>query len=106
MFLKFISDRYDERRIEIDKDTRDPKSDIYCKTDKQRDYFLNLKDQYIEKGVFFLKHEDKWSELARVASSEKNLGIRIDKILLDIEKDNPSLENVLPKVFASVPIPN
>lgn len=106
MFLKFISDRYEERKLEIEKETRDPKSDIYCKTDKQREYFLNLKDQYTQEGIFFLKPGDKWSDLKKIVASEKNLGIKIDNMLLEIEKDNPSLENVLPKVFAGAPIPN
>lgn len=106
MFLKFISDRFEERKNQLEKESRNPKSDNYCKTDKQRQYLLNLKDQYISKGAFFLKEGDNWSDLKKIAASEKNLGIKIDKMLLEIEKDNSTLESVLPKIFASAPIPN
>jgi len=52
MFLKFISERYNFRRNELDQETREPKSDNYCKTEKDREYLLNLKDQYASKVVF------------------------------------------------------
>lgn len=106
MFLKFISDRYEERRKEIEQETKNPKSELYSKTEKERNYFLNLKDQYSSKGVFYLKEGDKWSDLKRVSASEKNLAVLIDKMLLEIEKDNPALDGVLPKTFSGSPIPN
>lgn len=106
LFLKFISYWYNQRRDEIEKQTRDPKSDIYCKTEKERNYMLNLKDQYSSKGVFFLKEGDKWDDLTKIVSIEKQLAIKIDNMIQEIENDNPELENVLPKVFASSGIPN
>lgn len=54
MFLKFISERYNIRRNELDQETRDPKNDNYCKSEKDREYLLNLKDQYTSKGIFCL----------------------------------------------------
>ena len=39
-------------------------------------------------------------------SSEKQLGIKIDEMLTEIEKDNSSLENVLPKRFSASTISN
>ncbi|MFI5241238.1 MAG: N-6 DNA methylase [Microgenomates group bacterium] len=106
MFLKFISERYNFRRNQLDIETRDPSSDNYCKSDKDRAYLLNLKDQYTSKGVFYLKKDDRWTDLAKIAASEPNLAIKIDEMLIEIEKDNPPLENVLPKIFSSTNIPN
>ena len=106
LFLKFISFWFDQRRMELEKFTADPKSDIYCKTEKDKNYMLNLKDQYTSKGIFYLKKGDKWDALTRVASSEKNLAIKIDTMIQKIENDNPDLENVLPKVFTQSGIPN
>ena len=100
LFLKFISYGYDQRRAELEKQVSS------YKTEKERNYMLNLKDQYTSKGVFFLKEGDKWDDLTKVASSEKNLAIKIDNMIQEIENDNPSLENVLPKVFAGSDIPN
>ena len=72
LFLKFISDRYDERRAEIEKETKDS-------TEKERNYLLNLKDQYTSKGVFYLKG-DNWNDLAKIVSLKWEQGINILKI--------------------------
>jgi len=106
MFLKFISERYNVRRDEIDQQTRDPKNENFCKTEKDRERWLNLKDQYTRKGVFFLKEGDRWSDLTKIVASEPNLSIKIDEMLIEIESDNSSLENVLPKIYSSSNIPN
>jgi len=106
MFLKFISDRYEERRKELLEETQDPKSENYCENEKDRKYILNQKDQYTSKGIFYLKEGDRWSDLTKIVATEKNLGIKIDQMLVQIEKDNESLENVLPKIFAGSTIPN
>ena len=106
LFLKFITYWYDQRRKKLEKLTQNPKSKFYCKTEKQRDYTLNQKDSYSSEGVFFLKKGNKWDDLTKVVSSEKNLAITIDKMIQNIERDNPQLENVLPKIFAGSGIPN
>ena len=61
MFLKFISERYNFRKNELDQETRNAKSDNYCKSEKDRLYLLNLKDQYTSKGVFYLKEGNRWN---------------------------------------------
>ena len=99
LFLKFISYWYDQRRTEIEKETKD-------ESEKNRNYLLNLKTNYTSKGVFFLKKGDRWDDLKQIASSEPNLAIKIDGILQQIEKDNPSLEKVLPDVFATSEVKN
>ncbi|MDI1495076.1 MAG: N-6 DNA methylase [Cenarchaeum symbiont of Oopsacas minuta] len=106
LFLKFITYWYEQRRIKLEKQTKNPKSRFYCKTEKQRNYVLNQKDSYASEGVFFIKNGNKWSDLTKIVSSEKNLAIVIDQMIQEIEKDNPQLENVLPKVFAGSDIPN
>jgi len=75
-------------------------------TQKKIDYLLTLKDSYTSKGIFFLKEGDKWDDLVKVVSSEKNLSIKIDEMIQEIENDNESLEGVLPKVFTQSGIPN
>jgi len=99
LFLKFISYWYDHRTEQIKKENKD-------KTQKKIDYLLTLKDSYSEEGAFLLKEGDRWDDLTKVVSSEKNLAIKIDNMIQEIENDNPELENVLPKVFASSGIPN
>ena len=88
--------------MRLDHETRDPKSDNYCKLEKDRQYVLNLKDQYMSKGIFYLKKGDRWTDLVKIVASEQNLAIKIDDLLIDIEKDNLPLENVLPKIFSTL----
>jgi type I restriction enzyme M protein len=99
LFLKFISYWFDQRRDEIKKNNKNA-------SEKELKYLLNLKDSYSSKGVFFLKEGDKWDDLVKVVSSEKNLAIKVDNMIQEIENDNPELENVLPKVFAQSNIKN
>ena len=106
LFFKFITYWYNQRRKELETLIKNTKSEFYCKTDKQRNYILNQKYSYASKGVFFLKKNNKWDDLIKIASSEKNLAIIIDKMIQSIENDNPQLENVLPKIFAGSGIPN
>jgi type I restriction enzyme M protein len=99
LFIKFISYWYDQRRAEIEIETKDSST-------QERNYLLNLKKNYSQHGVFFLKKDDRWVDIKKSVSSEPNLAIKIDKILQQIEKDNPALENVLPNVFANAEIKN
>jgi len=96
MFLKFISDRFEERRKEI--------SDS-CKTDKEREFMVEDKDAYAGKGVFFLNKGSRWSDLM-ITATQKNLGITIDKMFRKIEQNNPVLSGVFPQNFASSNIAN
>ena len=96
MFLKFISDRFEERRKEI--------SDS-CKNDKEREYLLEDKDEYLKKNVPFLEKGSRWSDLMK-AATEKNLALKIDEMLRKIEQKNPVLTGVLPQVFADSNIAN
>jgi len=96
MFLKFISDRFEERRKEI--------SDS-CKSEKKREFLIEDDDSYTEKGVFYLKKGSRWSDLMK-AATQKNLGIKIDQMFRDIEQTNTVLTGVFPQVFASSNIAN
>jgi len=100
MFLKFISYWFDQRKVALEEEHKD-------KSEEKRNYILNLKDSYSSKGIFFLKEGDKWDDLVKIVSIEKNLAIKVDNMLLEIEKDNEKeLTNVLPKVFAQSNIKN
>ena len=99
LFLKFISYRYNDRRKDLEEEYKDS-------SEKERKYMMKLRDSYTLKGVFFLKEENRWEMLVKAVSSEKNLAIKIDNMISDIESNNKELENVLPKVFAGSGIPN
>ncbi len=96
MFLKFISDRFEERKKEIEKS---------AKSDKEREIFVEDKDEYLQKNIPFLEKGCRWSDLMRTAT-QRNLGLKIDQILRKIERSNPVLSDVTPQVFADSKIAN
>jgi type I restriction enzyme M protein len=72
MFLKFISERYKPRRSEIDQETRDLRSDNYCKSEKDRLYLLDLKNQYTSKSVFYLREGQRWYTAQNTAETNNH----------------------------------
>jgi type I restriction enzyme M protein len=96
MFLKFISDRFEERKKEIEKST---------KSDKERAILVEDKDSYLEKNIPFLDKGCRWDDLMKVAS-QRNIGLKIDQILRKIEQTNSMLSDVTPQVFTDSKIAN
>ena len=57
------------------------------------------REEYKAENVFYVPTEARWSMLVANAKDPK-IGKLIDEAMDAIEKDNPSLKGVLPKVFA------
>lgn len=85
IFLKYISDSFEERYKEL----------------IEEGYGLEEeKDSYTEKNIFYVPKNARWSYLED-HSKDDNIGEIIDDALTLIEKDNTSLKNVLPKDYNS-----
>ena len=85
IFLKYISDSFEERYKEL----------------VEEGYGLEEeKDSYTEKNIFFVPQNARWEYLVE-HSKDDNIGEIIDDALTLIEKDNTSLRNVLPKDYNS-----
>lgn len=85
IFLKYISDSFEERYKEL----------------IEEGYGLEEeKDSYTEKNIFYVPKNARWSYLVE-HSKDDNIGEVIDDALTLIEKDNASLKNVLPKDYNS-----
>ena len=85
IFLKYISDSFEERYKEL----------------AEEGYGLEEeKDSYTEKNIFYMPKNARWSYLEE-HSKDDNIGEIIDDALTLIEKDNTSLKNVLPKDYNS-----
>jgi len=83
IFLKYISDKFEERYQELlaeDDDVED-------------------KDAYVEMNVFFVPPEARWSVIATAAHTEE-IGTVIDDAMRAIEKENKRLKDILPKTYA------
>jgi type I restriction enzyme M protein len=93
IFLKYISDRFNERRNEIASDKSIP--------DVLRDELLEEKDSYTAESVFWVPEHARWEYLKENATSTKpTIGELIDTAMLDIERENPTLKGVLTKNYA------
>ena len=86
IFLKYISDAFEELHQKLIKEESlgaDPED----------------KDEYKAENVFFVPEISRWTYLLNKAK-EPTIGKTIDEAMDAVEKDNPSLKSVLPKVFA------
>ncbi|VVB81475.1 N-6 DNA Methylase [uncultured archaeon] len=84
IFLKYISDAFEEKRQQL---LKDPQSDA------------EDRDEYAAENVFWVPKKARWSFLQDNAK-QPIIGQIVDDAMDLIEKDNPSLKGVLPKNYA------
>jgi len=99
IFLKYISDAFEEHHKKIEKDTSDPKSGLYVKDQSSRYYVMEDKDEYLAENIFWVPKESRW-EFLQDNAKKPEIGKLIDSAMEAIEKENPSLKGVLPKDYA------
>ena len=99
IFLKYISDAFEERRTRLESQTADPSSDLYAKEPGARYDVIEDPDEYRAEGVFWVPKEARWYHLQQNAK-QPTIGRLIDDAMVAIERDNPSLKGVLPKNYA------
>ena len=88
IFLRYISDAFEELYSKLQKGEGD-----YAGADPED------RDEYKAENVFFVPLEARWSYLQSEAR-QPEIGKYVDNAMDAIEKENPSLKGVLPKVFA------
>lgn len=84
IFLKYISDRFEDKYNELVAEGDGFEEDI---------------DEYTSEGIFFVPPEARWSEIAKAAHTPE-IGTLIDNAMRSIEKENKRLKDILPKNFA------
>lgn len=112
LFLKYVSESFEQHRKELEHELGDPASDAYIADEDERLAQIEDPDEYAGSHVFFVPEAARWSNesedpdqqgLLQVAS-QPNIGQRIDDAFEAIEKQNPTLKNVLPKIYARAPL--
>ena len=88
IFLKYISDAFEELYDKLKKGEGE-----YAGADPED------KDEYKAENVFFVPPDARWSYLLSKAK-QPTIGKTVDEAMDVIEKENPSLKGVLPKVYA------
>ena len=84
IFLKYISDRFDEK---------------YKALVAEGDGFEEDIDEYTSEGIFFVPENARWNVIASNAHTPE-IGTIIDEAMRAIEKENKRLKDILPKNFA------
>src|SRR5256712_3437743 len=99
IFLKYISDAFEERRSQLEEETADQSNELYVIDPEDRFEVLEDRDEYVSENVFWVPIEARWSYL-QANAKQPNIGKLIDDAMVAIEKDNPPLKGVLPKDYA------
>ncbi|MAU17602.1 MAG: DNA methyltransferase [Muricauda sp.] len=86
IFLKFTSDKFEQRRQEL--------------IAEGKEKYVEMKDFYNMKNVFFLDEVSRWSYIIKNAKQD-DIAIKIDTALHTIEKNNPVLKGALPDNYFS-----
>jgi type I restriction enzyme M protein len=98
IFLKYISDAFEERRSQLEVWTADPDNDLYVLDPQDRYDALEDRDEYVSENIFWVPIVARWSYL-QANAKQPNIGKLIDDAMVAIEKDNPPLKGVLPKDY-------
>jgi type I restriction enzyme M protein len=86
IFLKFASDKFEERRKEL--------------IAEKKEKYLEMKEFYNQKNIFYLPAESRWSYIIK-NSKQNDIALKIDTALHTTEKNNPSLKGALPDNYFS-----
>ena len=86
IFLKFVSDKFEERKAEL--------------MAEGRERYLDMVEFYTMKNVFYLPEESRWSYIQKQAKQD-DIALKIDTALSTIEAKNTSLKGALPDNYFS-----
>ncbi len=95
IFLKYLSDAFDERHISLKDELSDPTSTWYIAEPEIRYGALEDPDEYRSENIFWVPKESRWSYLQGKAKDPK-IGVIIDDALTALEKANIDDKNHIP----------
>src|SRR5437867_428168 len=104
LFLKYISDAFEERHEYLKGAVGDPKDDYYLapSTPNRSSAVTRLledPDEYRAQSILWVPPEARWSHL-KAQARQPTIGQLVDDAMAGIERDNPALKGVLPKDYA------
>lgn len=86
IFLKFVSDKFEERRAEL--------------IAEGKEQYADMVEFYTMKNIFYLPETSRWSYIQQHAK-QGDIAIKIDSALTAVEKSNASLKGALPDNYFS-----
>ena len=86
IFLKFVSDKFEERRAKL--------------IAEGKEKYADMVEFYTMKNVFYLPETSRWSYIQQHVKQD-DIAIKIDSALTAVEKSNASLKGALPDNYFS-----
>jgi type I restriction enzyme M protein len=86
IFLKFASDKFEERKKEL--------------IAEGKEKYTDMVEFYTMKNVFYLPEESRWSHIKK-NSKQSNIALIVDTALATVEKNNAALKGALPDNYFS-----
>ena len=104
IFLKYISDAFEERRDYLMCAVDDPTNEYFLKADlpgraESIETMLEDPDEYLAETIFWVPPEARWPHL-KAQARQPTIGQLVDDAMAGVERDNPALTSVLPKDYA------
>ncbi|MER6389731.1 class I SAM-dependent DNA methyltransferase [Streptomyces sp. NPDC001523] len=93
IFLKYVSDAFEERRNELAKELAEDGI-----SEEQIGDFLEDRDEYTGAHVFWVPETARWSWISANAKSQ-GVGKLLDEAMDAVMRENAALTGVLPKIF-------
>ena len=104
IFLRYLSNRYEMRKEEIDNLVKDPKSDWYASDQETQLIIKEDPDMYMSENVYVVPEESRWSYILKNAK-QPNIKEILDNAMKRLEEENPDLEGMLPRIFQGSNLP-
>ena len=86
IFLKFVSDKFEERRAEL--------------IAEGQEKYVDMVEFYTARNVFYLPEEARWSFIQKQAKQD-DIALKVDTALHTVETNNPVLKGALPNNYFS-----
>jgi type I restriction enzyme M protein len=86
IFLKFVSDKFEERRAEL--------------IGEGKEKYVDMVEFYTMQNIFYLPEASRWSHIQQHAK-QGDIAIKIDSALTAVENSNASLKGALPDNYFS-----
>jgi len=101
VYFRYLSEAFAERWAEIERETHNPRSLLFCLREEQRIAMLERASSYRSKKVIWVPPAARWARLKEVASRPNgNVGRAVDAAIITFERDNPALQGFFPRDYA------
>ncbi|MEQ6390817.1 class I SAM-dependent DNA methyltransferase [Bacillaceae bacterium S4-13-58] len=104
IFLRYLSNRYELRRKQIEALVNDPNSEWYAPDKETQDVLMDDPDMYLAENVYIVPEEARWSYILKNAK-QPNIKEILDNAMKRLEEENPDLEGMLPRIYQGSNLP-